>query len=131
MALVPKEPEKEAGQKARQSYLTLARIVMGEPQMDYTTLYQRYAELDWAAIKLDDAVAVAALQKGYSPKATAGILYQSPYMQHKVHQQNAPLSAMRQYVKGTVIKAVQEVEKQRNWQAKFQGKSPAQDVELE
>ena len=107
MTLTPKTPETEAGKEARQQYLTLARQVIGEAQLDYNTLYQRFAENDWAAIKLDDAVALKALKAGHSPKTVVGMLHQSPYIQHQVHQNKVPLAPMSQYVRSTVIKVMQ------------------------
>jgi hypothetical protein len=62
MAAKPKEPENAAGQQARQHYLEQARRVVGEANLDYAALYQRFAQNDWAAIKLDDSVALAALK---------------------------------------------------------------------
>ncbi|NEP19633.1 MAG: hypothetical protein F6J97_22535 [Leptolyngbya sp. SIO4C1] len=123
MTLQPKEPEKEAGQKARQAYLALAQQVIGDSSLDYTTLYQRFAQNDWAAIKLDDAVAAAALRQGLSPKETATVLHQGPYMQYQVHQQQAPIPAMRQYIKATVMQAVQRRVKTWTAQTKFQEQS--------
>lgn len=109
MVLTPQTPETEAGQQARQRYLTLAREVIGEDDLDYTRLYQQFAANDWAAIKLDDAVALQALQAGYTPKEVAGLLHQSPYIQHQVHHNRVPVAPMTQYAKGTVIKMLQQL----------------------
>ncbi len=132
MAAKPKEPENEAGQQARQHYLEQARRVVGEAKLDYAALYQRFAQNDWAAIKLDDSVALAALKAGYSPKEVVGILHQSPYLQHQVHSNRVPLAPMSQYVRSTVMKAVQRLEKAQG-QQKTQGQSPLRKpgVELE
>ena len=108
MTLIPKIPETEAGKEARQQYLTLAQQVIGEAQLDYDTLYQRFAENDWAAIKLDDAVALKALKAGHSPKTVVGMLHQSPYIQHQVHHNKVPLAPMSQYVRSTVMKVMQQ-----------------------
>ncbi|MEL7227269.1 MAG: hypothetical protein AAGL17_21170 [Cyanobacteria bacterium J06576_12] len=108
MSLKPKQPSNESGKAARQQYLDLAKRVTGEANLDYDTLYQRFAENDWAAVKLDDAVASLSLKAGNSPKQTVGILHQSPYLQHQVHQQNVPLAPMSQYVRSTVLKTVQQ-----------------------
>ena len=105
--LSPKEPEKPAGQEARQTYLVFARGVIGEPSVDYTTLYQRFAPNDWAALKLDDGVALAALQSGYAAKAVVGFLHQSPYVQHQIHAGQVPVATMTQYAKATVQKVMQ------------------------
>ena len=104
MELIPKEPAHERGVLARQKYLELARRVIREPQIEYDVLYQRFAENDWAAVKLDEAVALKVLIVGYSPKAVSGILHQSPYVQYQVHQNKVPLAPMSQYVRSTVMK---------------------------
>jgi hypothetical protein len=107
VTFTPKEPEKLAGQEARQTYLVFARAVIGETNVDYATLYQRFAHNDWAAIKLDDGVALAALKSGYSAKDVVGFLHQSPYVQHQIHVGQVPVATMTQYAKSTVQKALQ------------------------
>jgi len=59
--------------QARQAYLTFAQRVVGD-EVDYATLHQQFASNDWAAIKLDDAVAEAVLRAGYSQKSAMGVL---------------------------------------------------------
>jgi hypothetical protein len=103
----PKEPEKPAGREARHTYLVFARGVIGETNVDYATVYQRFAPNDWAAIKLDDGVALAALKSGYSAKDVVGFLHQSPYVQHQIHVGQIPVATMTQYAKSTVQKALQ------------------------
>ena len=110
MAFQPKDPDNEPGRQARQHYLDYARRVTGEATLDYATLYQRFAENDWAALKLDDAVAQTTLKAGFSPKAVSGILHQSPYLQHQVHVNKVPLAPMSQYVRSTVMKAMQQLQ---------------------
>ena len=107
--LTPKEPESEVGRKARQAYLQFAQRVIGESTLDYPTLYRRFAENDWAAIKLDDAVAEAVLRARFSPKSAVGILHQGPYLQFQVHHNKVPLAPMSQYVRSTVLTAMQKV----------------------
>ena len=126
MSLEPKKPSNEAGKAARQQYLDLAKRVTGEANLDYNTLYQRFAENDWAAVKLDDAVASLSLRSGNSPKQTVGILHQSPYLQHQVHQRNVPLAPMSQYVRSTVLKTVQQQK-----QAQSQQRSALRSSEIE
>ncbi|MEM9004747.1 MAG: hypothetical protein AAGE59_14645 [Cyanobacteria bacterium P01_F01_bin.86] len=130
MALKPKQPSNESGKAARQQYLDLAKRVTGEADLDYATLYQRFAENDWAAVKLDDAVASLSLKTGNSPKQTVGILHQSPYLQHQVHQRNVPLAPMSQYVRSTVLKTVQQ-QKQAQSQQQSQQRSPSRSSEIE
>jgi hypothetical protein len=108
MELTPKEPATEVGVQARQAYLTFAQRVVGD-EVNYATIYQQFASNDWAAIKLDDAVAEAVLRAGYSKKSAVGVLHQGPYVQHQVHQKGAPAAAMSQYVRSTVLMAMQRV----------------------
>lgn len=97
--------------------------------MDYSTLYQRFAENDWAAIKLDDVVAEAVLRAGFSPKSVVGVLHQGPYLQFQVHHWKTPLAPMSQYVRSTVLTAMQKVGD------RVQGRGPSlqrgPDLELE
>ncbi|NEQ52675.1 MAG: hypothetical protein F6K11_21485 [Leptolyngbya sp. SIO3F4] len=130
MELKPKEPANERGVLARQQYLELARVVIGEPQIDYGTLYERFAQNDWAAVKLDEAVALKGLTTGHSPKAVVKILHQSPYMQHQVHQNKVPLAPMSQYVRSTVMKLWQQMDK-RNMQEKKQVKTRKTNLEID
>ena len=126
MTLTPKEPESEVSRKARRVYLQFAQRVIGESTLDYPTLYQRFAENDWAAIKLDDAVAEAMLRAGFSPKSAVGVLHQGPYLQFQVHQRKTPLAPMSQYVRSTVLTAMQKV----GSRAQGQGPSVQQRPEL-
>ena len=126
MSLEPKTPSNESGKVARQQYLDLAKRVTGEANLDYDTLYQRFAENDWAAVKLDDAVASLSLRVGNSPKQTVGILHQSPYLQHQVHRRNVPLAPMSQYVCSTVLKTFQQQK-----QAQSQQRSTSRSSEIE
>ena len=126
MSLKPKQPSNESGKAARQQYLDLAKRVTGEANLDYDTLYQRFAENDWAAVKLDDAVASLSLKAGNSPKQTVGLLHQSPYLQHQVHQRNVPLAPMSQYVRSTVLKTVQQQK-----QTQPQQRSTSRNSEIE
>lgn len=120
--LQPKEPENEMGRQARQQYLAQARKVIGEAEVDYSVLYRRFAENDWAAIKLDEAIARTALKSGYTPKQVVGLLHQSPYLQHQVHANQVPLAPMSQYVRSTVMKAMQQLEKSQIFEQKSQGR---------
>lgn len=132
MALTPKTPETAAGQEARQQYLELAQQVTGDAQLDYSTLYQRFAENDWAAVKLDDAVALKGLKAGHSPKAVVGILHQSPYVQHQVHHNRVPVAPMSQYVRSTVMKVLQQWKQTQATQAQSgQRRQPQTGLDLE
>jgi hypothetical protein len=107
VTFTPKEPEKHAGREARHTYLVFARGVIGETNVDYATLYQRFAPNDWATIKLDYGVALAALKSGYAAKDVVGFLHQSPYVQHQIHGGQVTVATMTQYAKSTVQKALQ------------------------
>ncbi len=87
MSDLPKPPDTrtEVAKAARETYLDLARRVIGESTIDYTQLYQRFIQNEWSAIKLDDEVSLAALQSGKSPKDTCLTLLQGPYVQHQVY----------------------------------------------
>lgn len=132
MALTPKTPETAAGQEARQQYLELAQQVTGDAQLDYSTLYQRFAENDWAAVKLDDAVALKGLKAGHSPKVVVGILHQSPYVQYQVHHNRVPVAPMSQYVRSTVMKVLQQWKQTQATQAQSgQRRQPQTGLDLE
>ena len=60
----PHNSKTQEAQVARHDYLEISRRVIGEPDIDYIELYQRFIANEWAAIKLDDAVALAALKLG-------------------------------------------------------------------
>ncbi|MFG6095003.1 hypothetical protein SPB21_07120 [Leptothoe sp. ISB3NOV94-8A] len=51
----------QQAQVARHDYLEVSRRVIGEPDIDYLQLYQRFIVNEWAAIKLDDSVALTVL----------------------------------------------------------------------
>jgi hypothetical protein len=108
----PKEPTHEAGQQARQIYLEQARRVIGESNAEYATVYQRFAENDWAAMQLDRAVVAAALKAGMSAKEVVDALHQGPYIQYQVHQKQVPKGAMTQYARGVVIQEVYRLQQQ-------------------
>ena len=59
--------------------------------------------------RFDDAVAEAVLRAGFSTKSAVGVLHQGPYLQFQVHHQKTPLAPMSQYVRSTVLTAMQKV----------------------
>lgn len=125
MALTPKEPEKAIGKEARQTYLVFARGVVGDMGMDYTHLYQQFAVNDWAAMKLDDEVASAALMAGYAPKDIIGFLHQGPYIQHHLHGRKVPVKTLTHYAKSTVMMAMEQMKEGRS----EKGRSPQSSFE--
>jgi len=111
MILQPKEPAKALGRRVRQQYLTLAKQITSDLEMNYPMLYQRFAENDWAAIQLDRAVAIAALKSGLLPKDIVCIIHQGPYIQHQVHVKKLSMLIMSQYARSTVLQAMMLVGK--------------------
>ena len=128
MSDLPKPPDTltEAAKVARESYLDLARQVIGEPTIDYPQLYQRFIQNEWSAVKLDDEVALTALQSGKSPKDACLTLLQSPYVQHQVYVKEVLRATMTRYVKATVREALKQFKGRR--QLRIQ-KSPESDLE--
>ena len=128
MSDLPKPPDTrtEAAKAARESYLELARRVIGEPTIDYTQLYQRFIQNEWSAIKLDDEVSLAALKSGKSPKDDCIALLQGPYVQHQVYVKDVLRDTMTRYVKATVREALKQFK--RRQQLRIQ-KSPESEVE--
>jgi hypothetical protein len=103
MALIPKEPQYDDSRQARAEYLEYAQIVIGEPSVDYPTIYGRFAENEWACIELDKAVALEALGTGRLPVEIASLLHQGPYIQVQVHHNRLPVAPMTYYARGIVL----------------------------
>jgi hypothetical protein len=110
MMLQPKEPANELGRRSRQLYVEQAKQVIGDRELDYLTLYERFALNDWAAVKLDETVALSALKSGVLPKDIVNMLHQGPYIQHQVHINQVPVLAMSQYARGLVLQVWHQVE---------------------
>ena len=106
MILQPKEPAKALGHRARQQYLTFARQVTSDIDMDYSMLYQRFAKNDWAAIQLDRAVAIAALKGNLLPKDIVCLIHQGPYIQYQVHIKQLSVLTMSQYARSIVLQVM-------------------------
>lgn len=103
MALTPREPQYDDSRQARAEYLEYAQIVIGEPSLDYLTLYGQFAENEWACIELDKAVANEALGAGRLPVEIASLLHQGPYIQVQVHHNQLPVAPMTYYARGIVL----------------------------
>ncbi|MCU0570103.1 MAG: hypothetical protein MUF49_26465 [Oculatellaceae cyanobacterium Prado106] len=116
MSQKPKEPSHELGQQARQRYLDQARTVIGESDLSYTAVYQRFAQNDWAAMQLDKSIAEAALKNGISAKEVVETLHQGPYIQYQVHQKKVPKQVMTQYAKGLVIQELYKLQQRQKTQ---------------
>jgi hypothetical protein len=103
MALIPRDPQYDDSRQARAEYLEYAQIVIGEPSLDYSTLYGRFVENEWACIELDKAVAHEALGSGRLPVEIASLLHQGPYIQVQVHHNQVPLIPLTYYARGIVM----------------------------
>lgn len=115
MSILPKpsDTRSETAKAARESYLDLARQMIGEPTIDYTQLYQRFIQNGWSGVKLDDEVSLTALQSGKSPKDKYLTLLQGPYVQHQVYVKDMPKAAMTRYEKATVQEVLNQFREQR------------------
>ena len=108
MTRQPKKPKLESSRAARSDYLKYAQRVIGDSTIDYPTLYARFVENDWAADKLDEAVALEALRAGETPRWVISRLRQSPYMQYQLHENNVPLVLMARYARSIVISGMSQ-----------------------
>jgi hypothetical protein len=131
MSLKPKEPSHELGLQARNQYLEQARSVVGEPNIDYTAVYQRFAQNDWAAMQLDKSVVEAALKNGTSAKAVVETLHQGPYIQYQVHHKKVPKQVMTQYAKGLVIQELYKLQQQSPQKPQQSTRQQQSGVELD
>ena len=114
MDFTPKEPQTEGGCQARQQYLQFAQRIIDEPTMDYATLYKRFAPNDWAAIRLNDAVAEVALREGMAPQGVTGLLYQGPFAQCQYHQRGVTIHALNRCLRESLIVAKQKIDAAQN-----------------
>ena len=91
-ALLPREPDTEKGQQAREQYLVLAKAALRVNFEDYQTLFQAYAseepEDQQTAQQLDRTVAQVALQAGHSPRQVIQFVAQGPYVQCETRAQS-------------------------------------------
>jgi rubrerythrin len=114
---LPREPETEKGQFAREQYLAFAKAALRENLTDYLALFQKYAddrsEIQQAAQSLDQTVARVALQSGHSPRQVMQFLAQGPFTQYEtralsVEEKQAALPKLLHYAKQTVEAAQQQ-----------------------
>ena len=91
--LLPREPDTEKGQQAREQYLVLAKAALRVNFEDYQTLFQAYAseepEEQQTAQQLDRTVAQVALQAGHSPRQVIQFVAQGPYVQCETRVQSS------------------------------------------
>jgi hypothetical protein len=115
--LVPRKPETEKGQLAREQYLAFAKAALRENLTDYLALFQKYAndqpETQQAAQSLDQTVARVALQSGHSPRQVMQFLAQGPFTQYETRalsaeEKQAALPRLLHYAKQTVEAAQQQ-----------------------
>ena len=102
----------QKAQVARHDYLEVSRRVIGEPDIDYLQLYQRFIINEWAAIKLDDAVALTALKLGNPAINVAVTLLQGPFIQYQIYEKGVITLAMVRYAKYTVRDAFKQFKQQ-------------------
>ncbi|NEZ58695.1 hypothetical protein [Adonisia turfae] len=102
----------QQAQAARHDYLEISRQVIGEPDIDYIELYQRFIVNEWAAIKLDDSVALTALRLGKPAMNVAITLLQGPFIQYQVYEKDVIILAMVRYAKYTVRDAFKQFKQQ-------------------
>ena len=103
MTLTPKEPEYDCGRKARIEYWEYAQAVIGDSELDYPTMYGRFAENDWACIKLDEALVLKALRARRLPREVGSMLLQGPYIQLQVHHHQVSANLMTYYARAIVM----------------------------
>jgi rubrerythrin len=115
--LVPRDPETEKGQLAREQYLAFAKAALRENLSDYLALFQKYAddrsEIQQSARSLDQTVARVALQSGHSPRQVMQFLAQGPFTQYETRalsaeEKQAALPRLLHYAKRTVEVAQQQ-----------------------
>ena len=103
----------QKAQVARHDYLEVSRRVIGEPDIDYLQLYQRFIVNEWAAIKLDDSVVLTALKLGNPAVNIAITLLQGPFVQYQVYEKGVIILAMTRYAKYTVRDAFKRFKQQQ------------------
>ncbi len=103
----------QQAQVARHDYLEVSRRVIGEPDIDYLQLYQRFIVNEWAAIKLDDSVALAALELGNPILDVFFTLHQGPFIQYQIYEKGMVKLAMTRYARCTVHDAFMRFKRQQ------------------
>ncbi|MEO0397467.1 MAG: hypothetical protein AAF243_15985 [Cyanobacteria bacterium P01_A01_bin.137] len=93
--------------------------MIGEPDIDYTELYQRFIINEWAAIKLDDAVALAALERGNPILDIFFTLHQGPFIQYQIYEKGMVKLAMTRYARCTVHDAFMRFKRQQQRQRRY------------
>lgn len=107
----PREPETDKARLMREQYLSFAKSVLGDLTLNYSALYERYAndraDIQQAAQSLDRSVATTALKAGVDPKITIQLLAQGPRTQYQARNltaeaKKAALPGILQYAQSTV-----------------------------
>ncbi|MEM9804136.1 MAG: hypothetical protein AAF959_02565 [Cyanobacteria bacterium P01_D01_bin.56] len=104
----PHKCRTQQAQVVRHDYLEISRRVIGEPDIDYLQLYQRFIINEWAAIKLDDEVALAAFEHGNPALDIFFTLLQGPFIQYQVYEKSVLKLAMTRYARCTVHEAFKQ-----------------------
>ena len=102
--MVNSEPEgrKSYGEQLRHQYLSLARLVLKQPDLDYNSLYWMFAGNDWACQRLDREVARLALSHQSTPTEAAYLMAQSPYSQYQISEKGLKPESLLTYAKSVV-----------------------------
>lgn len=121
-------PAVEAGTykaQLREQYLSYARRIMRQPQLDYKSLYQQFGNNEWAAKRLDQAVAMTALRDRKSPSEAAYLLAQGPHVQKQTGERGMKPADLIDYAKLTVTQGMQSLQRsQRNQVAQQRSQTP-------
>ena len=82
--------------------------------MTISELYQRFIVNEWAAIKLDDEVALVALET-WEPELWTSFftLLQGPFIQYQVYEKGMVKLAMTRYARCTVHEAFMRFKRQQ------------------
>ena len=105
--LVPREPETEKGQLTRSQYLTFAQTALKDDEIDYLSLYQKYAIAPPSAQLLDQSVVVLALKSGVPSRQVIQLLAQGVFTQQQtrllsLEEKQSALPGLLQYAQAIV-----------------------------
>jgi hypothetical protein len=105
--LVPREPETEKGQLTRSQYLAFAQTVLKDSEIDYLSLYRKYAIAPQSAQSLDQSVAALALKSGVPPRQVIQLLAQGVFTQQQTRllsfeEKQSALPKLLQYTQAIV-----------------------------
>jgi hypothetical protein len=104
---LPREPETEKGQLTRSQYLAFAQTVLKDSEIDYLSLYRKYAIAPQSAQSLDQSVATLAFKSGVPPRQVIQLLAQGVFTQQQTRllspeEKQAALPGLLQYAQAIV-----------------------------